>query len=73
MVLSLVGCGVDITSVSLPTDIVMEKGETQQLEIEYGTKADAEQEKIDEDVYKRQPQTSSRLRGRRRCANGSMV
>ena len=52
MVLSLVGCGVDITSVSLPTDIVMEKGETQQLEIEYGTKADAEQEKIDEAASK---------------------
>lgn len=52
MVLSLVGCGVDITSVSLPTDIVMEKGETQQLEIEYGTKADAEQEKIAEAASK---------------------
>lgn len=52
MVLSLVGCGVDITSVGLPTDIVMEKGETQQLEIEYGTKGDAEQEKIDEAASK---------------------
>ena len=52
MVLSLVGCGVDITSVSLPTDIVMEKGVTQQLEIEYGTKADAEQEKIAEAASK---------------------
>ena len=37
MAVSLVGCGVDITSVGLPTDIVLEKGETQQLNIEYGT------------------------------------
>ena len=34
MAVSLVGCGVDITSVGLPTDIVLEKGETQQLNIE---------------------------------------
>ena len=52
MVLSLVGCGVDITSVSLPTDIVMEKGETQQLNIEYGTDDKAEQEKIAEAASK---------------------
>lgn len=52
MAVSLVGCGVDITSVGLPTDIVMEKGETQQLEIEYGTKDKAEQEKIAEAASK---------------------
>ena len=46
MAVSLVGCGVDITSVGLPTDIVLEKGETQQLNIEYGTDDKAEQEKI---------------------------
>ena len=48
MAVSLVGCGVDITSVGLPTDIVLEKGETQQLNIEYGTDDKAEQEKIAE-------------------------
>lgn len=52
MAVSLVGCGVDITSVGLPTDIVMENGETQQLEIEYGTKDKAEQEKIAEAASK---------------------
>ena len=52
MAVSLVGCGVDITSVGLPTNIVMEKGETQQLEIEYGTKDKAEQEKIAEAASK---------------------
>lgn len=52
MAVSLVGCGVDITSVGLPTDIVLEKGETQQLNIEYGTDDKAEQEKIAEAVSK---------------------
>ncbi|WP_448914722.1 Ig-like domain-containing protein [Gemmiger sp.] len=52
MAVSLVGCGVDITSVGLPTDIVMEKGETQQLNIEYGTDDKAEQEKIAEAASK---------------------
>lgn len=46
MALSLVGCGVDISSIGLPPNVVMEKGETQQLEIEYGTDDKAEQEKI---------------------------
>ncbi|WP_278979869.1 hypothetical protein, partial [Sutterella wadsworthensis] len=45
-------CGVDITSVGLPTDIVLEKGETQQLNIEYGTDDKAEQEKIAEAASK---------------------
>lgn len=52
MAVSLVGCGVDITSVGLPTDIVLEKGETQQLNIEYGTDDKAEQEKIVEAASK---------------------
>lgn len=29
MALSLVGCGVDINSIGLPPNVVMEKGETQ--------------------------------------------
>ena len=52
LAVSLVGCGVDITSVGLPTDIVLEKGETQQLNIEYGTDDKAEQEKIAEAASK---------------------
>lgn len=52
MAVSLVGCGIDITSVGLPTDIVLEKGETQQLNIEYGTDDKAEQEKIAEAASK---------------------
>lgn len=52
MAVSLVGCGVDIISVGLPTDIVLEKGETQQLNIEYGTDDKAEQEKIAEAASK---------------------
>ena len=52
MAVSLVGCGVDITSGGLPTDIVLEKGETQQLKIEYGTDDKAEQEKIAEAASK---------------------
>lgn len=52
MAVSLAGCGVDITSVGLPTDIVLEKGETQQLNIEYGTDDKAEQEKIAEAASK---------------------
>lgn len=52
MALSLVGCGVDISSIGLPPNVVMEKGETQQLEIEYGTDDKAEQEKIAEAASK---------------------
>ncbi|WP_455500942.1 Ig-like domain-containing protein [Gemmiger sp.] len=52
MMLSLVGCGVDINSIGLPSDIVLEKGETQQLEIEYGTDNEVEQEKIAEAASK---------------------
>lgn len=52
MALSLVGCGVDINSIGLPPNVVVEKGETQQLEIEYGTDDKAEQEKIAEAASK---------------------
>lgn len=52
MALSLVGCGVDINSIGLPSDVVIEKGETQQLEIKYGTDDKAEQEKIAEAASK---------------------
>ena len=52
MALSLVGCGVGISSIGLPSDVVIEKGETQQLEIEYGTDDKAEQEKIAEAASK---------------------
>lgn len=52
LAVSLVGCGVDITSVGLPTDIVMEKGETQQLNIEYGAKDEVTEEKISEAASK---------------------
>lgn len=37
MAVSLVGCGVDITSVGQPTDIVMEKARLSSS-IEYGTR-----------------------------------
>lgn len=52
MALSLAGCGVGISSIGLPSDVVIEKGETQQLEIEYGTDDKAEQEKIAEAASK---------------------
>ena len=52
MMLSLVGCGVDINSIGLPSNIVLEKGETKQLEIEYGTDNEVEQEKISEAASK---------------------
>lgn len=41
MTFGLVGCGVNIESIGLPTDLVLEKGESQQLEIEYGTTDEA--------------------------------
>lgn len=37
LVLGLAGCGVTIESLGLPADLVLEKGETRQLELEYGT------------------------------------
>ena len=59
LAVSLVGCGVDITSVGLPTDVVMEKGETQQLNIEYGAKDEATEEKISEAASKLKLEWSS--------------
>lgn len=52
LAVSLVGCGVDITSIGLPTNIVMEKGEIQQLTIEYGAKDETTEEKIAEAASK---------------------
>lgn len=52
LAVSLVGCGVDITSIGLPTNIVMEKGEIQQLTIEYGAKDETTEEKINEAASK---------------------
>lgn len=50
--LSLVGCGVNITSIGLPTDVTLIKGDAQQLEINYGTEKEATQEKIEEAAAK---------------------
>lgn len=52
LAVSLVGCGVDITSIGLPTNIVMEKGEIQQFTIEYGAKDETTEEKINEAASK---------------------
>lgn len=37
MVLGLAGCGVCISGLSLPADLVLEKGETRQMSIQYST------------------------------------
>ena len=42
LVLGLAGCGVTIESLRLPTDLVLEKGETRQLELEYSTADEAD-------------------------------
>ncbi|HIX18729.1 MAG TPA: Ig-like domain-containing protein [Candidatus Gemmiger faecavium] len=42
LVLGLAGCGVTIESLGLPADLVLEKGETRQLELEYGTADEAD-------------------------------
>lgn len=42
LVLGLAGCGVTIESLGLPADLVLEKGETRQLEPEYGTADEAD-------------------------------
>lgn len=52
MALSLAGCGVDISSIGLPSDAVIEKGETQQLQIEYSADDKATEEKIAEAAEK---------------------
>lgn len=41
LVLGLAGCGVTIESLRLPTGLVLEKGETRQLELEYSTADEA--------------------------------
>lgn len=41
LALGLAGCGVKIESIGLPTDLVLEKGESRQLEIRYGTTEEA--------------------------------
>lgn len=46
LALLLVGCGVKITSVKLPTEIILEKGSEQQLEIAFGADAETDQDKI---------------------------
>ena len=40
MALGLAGCGINIDDIGLPADLVLEKGESQQLEIQYGTDGD---------------------------------
>lgn len=52
MALSLAGCGVDISSIGLPSDVVIKKGETQQLQIEYSADDKATEEKIAEAAEK---------------------
>ncbi len=46
LALLLVGCGVKITSVKLPTEIILEKGSEQQLEIAFGADTETDQDKI---------------------------
>lgn len=46
LALLLVGCGVKITSVKLPTEIILEKGSEQQLEIVFGADTENDQDKI---------------------------
>ncbi len=46
LALLLVGCGVKITSVRLPTEIILEKGSEQQLEIVFGADTETDQDKI---------------------------
>ncbi len=46
MAVGMSACGVDITSVGLPPSEVLNKGETLQMEVDYGTKNEAEAEAI---------------------------
>ncbi len=52
LALCLTGCGVTITSVGLPADAALIKGETRQLELSYGTEKEATEEKIAEAAAK---------------------
>ena len=44
--LLLSACGVDITSVGLPSDMTLSKGESRQLEVEFGANDNATSEAI---------------------------
>lgn len=50
--LSLTACGVNITSVGLPTDLTLDKGATEQLAASYGTEDEATEDKIAEAAAK---------------------
>ena len=52
MAVGMSACGVDITSVGLPPSEVLNKGETLQMEVDYGTKNEAEAEAIAEAAEK---------------------
>lgn len=52
MAVSLVACGVDITSVGLPETETMQKGETLQMEVDYGTENQTEADAIAKAVEK---------------------
>ena len=52
LVFSLTGCGAQITSVTLPDDIVLEAGEQQTLEITFAAKDGTAQEAMDEAAQK---------------------
>lgn len=52
LALSLAGCGVNITSVGLPTELALDKGAAEQLTVSYGTEDEAAEEKIAEAAAK---------------------
>lgn len=52
MALGLAGCGVDISNIGLPSDLVLEKGESQLLEIQYGTEDDVSTAEVAKAVEK---------------------
>ena len=52
MALGLAGCGVDISNIGLPSDLVLEKGESQLLEIQYGTENDVSTAEVAKAVEK---------------------
>lgn len=52
LTMSLAGCSVNITQVRLPETATITKGETLQLEANYGTEKEATEEKIAEAAAK---------------------
>lgn len=50
--LSLTGCSVKINSIGLPTDEILEKGDSLALEISYGTEDETTEEKLAEAASK---------------------